>query len=85
MPGDPVNSLLIQAINHSDTLKMPPKKHLTQEQIAEKVGKEIFAVLSSKQRDKWDSMQGKKFTFKPPMPPQQGGRPGGPGGPGGGG
>ena len=50
----------------------------------EKVGKDILAVLTTKQREKWDSMQGKKFTFKPPTP-QFGGRPGGPGGPGGGG
>jgi len=60
------------------------KRRKEMEAQREKVGKEILAVLTAKQREKWDSMQGKKFTFKPPMPPQ-GGRPGGPGGPGGGG
>jgi hypothetical protein len=46
----------------------------------EKVGKLILDVLNEKQRDKWESMNGKAFKFKGP---QQGGRPGGPGGPGG--
>jgi len=33
-PGDPENSLLIQAINHSGDLKMPPNKKLSEEEIA---------------------------------------------------
>lgn len=36
VPGDPENSLLIQAISYTDdTLKMPPKKQLTTEQVAD--------------------------------------------------
>ena len=36
VPGDPEKSLLIQAVRHADDdLKMPPKKQLTAEQIAD--------------------------------------------------
>lgn len=36
VPGDPENSLLIQAISYTDdSLKMPPKKQLTPEQVAD--------------------------------------------------
>lgn len=36
IPGDPENSLLIQAVRYSDdSLKMPPKKQLTPEQVAD--------------------------------------------------
>jgi mono/diheme cytochrome c family protein len=35
VPGRPDDSLLIQAVNHSPDLAMPPKKHLPREQIAD--------------------------------------------------
>ncbi len=35
VPGEPDKSLLLKAVNQAGELKMPPKKHLTDEQIAD--------------------------------------------------
>ena len=35
VPGKPDQSLLVKAVRHEDELKMPPKKKLTKEQIAD--------------------------------------------------
>ena len=35
VPGKPEESLLLKAVRHEDDLKMPPKKHLSDEQIAD--------------------------------------------------
>ena len=75
IPGDPENSLLIQAVRHAEEdLKMPPKKRLSEEEIAV-LSKWIkdgaawpeasIAAVASKPNAKYDKLRKEHWAWQP--------------------
>jgi hypothetical protein len=76
IPGKPDDSLLLKAVLQSGDLKMPPKKHLTDEQIADlrqwiadgaawpEVRVPKF-VLSDKPNEKYEALKKQHWAFQP--------------------
>ena len=82
VPGDPARSLLLQAVRHEgEVAKMPPKKKLTDEQVADlarwieqgAAWPDLPAVAVGKPNAKYDKLRAEHWAWQPlrePDPPE---------------